>query len=96
MDDHWDPYAGRTPLFRRPGARIAFALLAAGSLLLVTLISTCAPRRRVPATTTTTTPGQVALRHFESAEPLPPLHQVAEGEVAPAEQQDDVAAEPVA
>jgi len=93
-DDHWDPYAGRTPLFRRRGARIAFALLAAGSLLLVTLISTCAPRRRVPATTTTTTtPGQVALEG--SAETLPPLHEIAEGQVAAAQQQDDVIAEPV-
>jgi hypothetical protein len=60
VDDHWDPYEGRRPLFRRPLVRGSVAVLAAGAFLLITLLSTCAPRRSVPRTTTTTTTGGVA------------------------------------
>jgi type IV secretory pathway protease TraF len=68
MDDDWDPYADRTPWLRRRGVRLVVALLAAGSLALVTLISTCAPRRRVPATTTTTV-GRVAVEALPAVTP---------------------------
>jgi hypothetical protein len=55
-DDHDspDPYAGRTPWLRRPVVRGLITLVAVGSFLLVTLVSSCGPRRRsTPATTTT-------------------------------------------
>ncbi len=64
MDDRWDPdpYHEHRPWLRRPFVRGSVAVLAAGSLAIITLMSTCAPRRRtVPATTTTTTIGITAL-----------------------------------
>lgn len=51
----YDPWEGRTPLLRRPVIRAAITLIAVGSFLLVTLISSCAPRRSRPVSTTTTT-----------------------------------------
>jgi hypothetical protein len=53
MDDPADPWGGRTPFLRRPAVRVAVTTIAVGSFLLVTLLSTCAPRTRAPATTTT-------------------------------------------
>ncbi|NQV07508.1 hypothetical protein HQ535_13245, partial [bacterium] len=51
-----DPWEGRPPFFRRPVVRGTITLVAVGSFLILTLMSTCAPRRRVsPETTTTTT-----------------------------------------
>jgi hypothetical protein len=51
-----DPWGGRVPLMRRPIVRGAIIFIAAGSFLLVTLMSTCAPRTTpVPQDTTTTT-----------------------------------------
>jgi len=41
---------------RRRGPRVVLALLAAGSFLALTLLSTCSPRQAPPATTTTTRP----------------------------------------
>jgi hypothetical protein len=49
-----------TPWLRRPAVRGSIALLAVGSFLILTLMSTCAPRRRVDQTTTTTMAGVVA------------------------------------
>ena len=60
MDDHLfdpdDPSAGRTPWLRRPAVRAAITLVAVGSFLLATLVSSCGPRRRSPAPATTTIP----------------------------------------
>ena len=49
-----DPWDGNPPWLRRPGPRVALALLAAASLLGLTLMSTCSTRTRPPPTTTTT------------------------------------------
>jgi len=51
-----DPYAGRTPWLRRPRVRMAIAIVAVGSFLLMTLVSSCGPARRAPAPATTTIP----------------------------------------
>lgn len=51
-----DPWGGQTPWLRRPGPRVALALIAAASLLALTLMSTCSTRTVPPATTTTTRP----------------------------------------
>jgi hypothetical protein len=60
MDDRWDD--GRTPWLRRPVIRGTVAMLAVVSFLIITLMSTCAPRRTVVRTTTTTTvPGLTAV-----------------------------------
>ncbi len=48
-----DPWGGQTPWMRRRGPRVVLALLAAGSFLALTLLSTCSPRHAPPATTTT-------------------------------------------
>jgi hypothetical protein len=53
MHESEDPWGGRPPLLRRPAVRAIVTLIAVGSFLLVTLMSTCAPRTRSPATTTT-------------------------------------------
>jgi hypothetical protein len=59
MDDRWDE--DRTPWLRRPRVRSTVAVFAALSFLIITLMSTCAPRRTVVRTTTTTTvPGLTA------------------------------------
>jgi hypothetical protein len=59
MDDRWDD--DRTPWLRRPRVRGTVAVFAALSFLIITLMSTCAPRRTVVRTTTTTTvPGLTA------------------------------------
>ena len=61
-DDDHDPWEGRTPWLRRPGVLRVLVGLVVGSFLILTLMSTCAPRRRAPATTTTTTrPGIQAI-----------------------------------
>lgn len=61
-DDAWE---GRVPYLRRPVIRTLIALIAVGSFLLVTLISSCVPRRSRPVTTTTTTvPGIEVLAPF--------------------------------
>ena len=49
-----DPWGGHTPWLRRRGPRAALALLAAGSFLALTLLSTCSTRTGPPPTTTTT------------------------------------------
>lgn len=49
-----DPWGGHTPWLRRRGPRAVLALLAAGSFLALTLLSTCSTRTGPPATTTTT------------------------------------------
>ena len=51
-----DPYAGRTPWLRRPRVRLAVAIIAVGSFLAMTLVSSCGPTRRAPAPATTTIP----------------------------------------
>lgn len=51
-----DPWGGQTPWMRRRGPRVVLALLAAGSFLALTLLSTCSPRQAPPATTSTTRP----------------------------------------
>jgi hypothetical protein len=64
MDDRWDDRweEQRTPWLRRPRVRGTVAVFAALSFLIITLMSTCAPRRTVVRTTTTTTvPGLTAI-----------------------------------
>ncbi|MFH1331512.1 MAG: hypothetical protein ABIJ48_12820 [Actinomycetota bacterium] len=57
-----DPWGGRTPWLRRRAPRIAISLLAVGSFLALTLMSTCSTRTTPPpATTSTTAPGTQAL-----------------------------------
>lgn len=51
--DDTDPWDGDPPFLRRPAVRAVITVVAVGSFLLVTLLSTCAPRTRSPATTTT-------------------------------------------
>jgi hypothetical protein len=51
-----DPWGGQVPWLRRRGPRVALALVAAGSFLALTLMSTCSTRTAPPATTTTTRP----------------------------------------
>lgn len=65
-----DPYAGRTPWLRRPGVRILVTLIAVGSFLLATLVSSCGPRRTVPDPATTTT---ISTVQVENPGPLPDL-----------------------
>jgi hypothetical protein len=55
-----DPWGGHTPWLWRRGPRVALALLAAGSFLALTLLSTCSTRTGPPPTTTTTTTVQLA------------------------------------
>jgi len=51
-----DPWGGRVPFMRRPMVRGAIIVIAVGSFLLLTLMSTCAPpTTRLPSDTTTTT-----------------------------------------
>jgi hypothetical protein len=65
VDPHLDdPWGGRTPWLRRRTPRIAISLLAAGSFLALTLMSTCSTRTTPPPTTTTTSttvPGTQAI-----------------------------------
>ncbi|HSQ37099.1 MAG TPA: hypothetical protein VLS92_04305 [Acidimicrobiia bacterium] len=49
-----DPWGGHTPWLRRRGPRVVLALLAAGSFLALTLLSTCSTRTGPPPETTTT------------------------------------------
>ena len=65
-----DPYAGRTPLLRRPAVRLLVTLVAVGSFLLATLVSSCGPRRTVPEPTTTTT---IPTVQVDNLGPLPDL-----------------------
>ncbi len=51
-----DPYAGHTPWLQRPGVRAVVVVIAAGSFLLATLVSSCGPRHRISPPTTTTIP----------------------------------------
>ena len=50
-----DPYEGHTPWLRRPAVRFLVTVIAVGSFLLATLVSSCGPRRVVPEPSPTTT-----------------------------------------
>jgi hypothetical protein len=61
-----DPHAGYTPWLRRPVVRLVVTLIAVGTFLLTTLVSSCGPRHRIPEPPATTIPT------VEVGNPLPP------------------------
>lgn len=64
-----DPWGGQTPWMRRRGPRVVLALLAAGSFLALTLLSTCSPRQAPPAPASTTRPTLPAAAGFAGPDP---------------------------
>ena len=51
----WELEPERPPFFRRPAVRIIVTLIAVGSFLTLTIVSSCGPRRAIPLQPTTTT-----------------------------------------